>query len=130
VRPAISAHAKCKSHLVHPDTLRLVRESMVAEGSLFKLAEFFKVLGDSTRIKILHALHISEMCVCDLSELLGSSQSAVSHQLKTLRQAGLVRYRKEGRVVFYSLADRHVQRIIDQGLKHSSEPPIPKPSRR
>ncbi|MFW6181922.1 MAG: ArsR/SmtB family transcription factor, partial [Spirochaetota bacterium] len=79
------------------------------------------VLGDTTRIKIMHALFVSEMCVCDLSELLGVSQSAVSHQLKLLRQAGLVRHRREGKMMFYSLKDEHVQQIVGQGLQHVLE---------
>jgi ArsR family transcriptional regulator len=120
--PAQARNGSCKTQFVHERTVRQVRESTPQEETLFGLADFFKVLGDTTRIKILHALFVSEMCVCDLSALLAAGQSAVSHQLKILRQAGLVRYRKEGKVVFYSLKDEHVKSIIDQALKHSLEP--------
>lgn len=116
-------NGRCRTFFVHEKTVQRVKESTPREEALDGLADFFKVLGDATRIKILHALFITEMCVCDLSELLAASQSAVSHQLKILRQAGLVRHRKEGKVVFYSLKDEHVKSIIDQGLEHSLEPP-------
>lgn len=116
------SNGRCRTFLAHEKTVQRVKESTPREEALDMLADFFKVLGDTTRIKILHALFITEMCVCDLSELLSASQSAISHQLKILRQAGLVRHRKEGKVVFYSLKDEHVQSILDQGLKHSLEP--------
>ena len=113
----------CKTLFIHEETVKKVRESLPEEEIIFELADFFKMLGDTTRIKLLHALFISEMCVCDLSNLLHISQSAVSNQLKSLRQANLVRYRKEGKVVFYSLKDEHVKQIIGQGLKHTTEGP-------
>jgi ArsR family transcriptional regulator len=109
------------THFVHEDAVRAVHASTPDMETLYGLADFFRMLGDSTRIKILHALFITEMCVCDLSEILQVSQSAVSHQLKTLRQADVVSYRKEGKVVFYSLKDEHVKQIIDLGLKHTTE---------
>ena len=111
----------CKTHFLHEDALRAMHTSIPDEETLYGLADFFRMLGDSTRMKIIHALFVSEMCVCDLSEFLQVSQSAVSHQLKTLRQAGVVKYRKEGKVVFYSLKDEHVKQIIDLGLQHTTE---------
>ncbi len=113
----------CKTLFIHEETVQKVKELLPEEEIIFELADFFKILGDTTRIKILHALFISEMCVCDLSNLLHISQSAVSHQLRTLRQARLVRFRKEGKVVFYSLKDDHVKQIIEQGLTHTTEGP-------
>jgi len=98
-----------------------VREKMPQEETLYDLAELFKVFGDSTRIKILWALDESEMCVCDIAFLLNMTQSAISHQLRVLKQAGLVKSRREGKIVFYSLEDEHVKQIFDQGLIHISE---------
>ena len=111
----------CKTMFVHEETVRAVMKSMPREERLDELADFFKVVGDTTRIKILHALLVAEMCVCDLSNLLNISQSAVSHQLRTLRQADLVSFRKQGKVVFYSLKDEHIRQIINLGLQHSTE---------
>ena len=102
----------CNCNVIHNDVIEKVRENMPKEEVLYDLAEFFKVFGDSTRIKIICALFESEMCVCDLSALLGVSQSAVSHQLRTLKSARLVRYRKEGKVVYYSLDDEHIKHHI------------------
>lgn len=98
-----------------------VKKAAPGEQTLYRLADFFKILGDSTRIKILHALFISELCVCDIASLLKVSPSAVSHQLRTLRQADLVTFRKEGKTVFYSLSDDHVRLIVNQGLQHITE---------
>jgi ArsR family transcriptional regulator, lead/cadmium/zinc/bismuth-responsive transcriptional repressor len=111
----------CKTHFVHRDTVNKVEKSIPEEEKLYELADFFKMFGDASRLKILLTLSISEMCVCDLSELLNISQSAVSHQLKTLRQANLVKFRKEGKTVFYSLKDQHVKQIIDIGIEHIDE---------
>ena len=94
---------------------------MPEDETLYELADFFKVLGDSTRIKILYALFSSEMCVQDLTEVLNMNQSAISHQLRILKQTGLVKYRKNGKHVFYSLDDDHVTQIIAQGMNHLSE---------
>jgi len=91
---------------------------MPEEEKLYDLAELFKVFGDTTRIKILHALSEEEMCVCDIAALLGMNQSAISHQLRVLKQAGLVKFRKEGKVVYYSLDDDHVKNIFEQGFIH------------
>jgi ArsR family transcriptional regulator len=97
------------------------RNAMPEYDDLTHLAEFFKVFGDPTRIKILSSLSVGEMCVCDIAHLLGMTQSAISHQLRTLKQARLVRNRKDGKVVYYALDDEHVKQIIDQGLVHISE---------
>ncbi len=112
---------KCRTFLLHEDAIKKVRETTPAEESLYDLADFFKMFGDTTRIKILNALFITEMCVCDLSEILNVSQSAVSHQLKTLRQANLVTFRREGKTAIYRLKDEHVQQIIKTGMEHISE---------
>ena len=111
----------CSENQVHPDLLKIVNDTMPEETELYDLAELFKVFGDSTRIKILYVLFQSEMCVCDIAQLLNMSQSAISHQLRVLKQAQLVKYRREGKTVFYSLADAHVNTILNQGLEHIEE---------
>lgn len=103
------------------EAVRQVLDEMPNDESLYDLAELFKVFGDSTRIRILYALFEAEMCVGDIALLLGLSQTAVSHQLRVLKINKLVKGRKEGKVVFYSLADDHVRRIIDQGMEHIAE---------
>lgn len=108
--------------LIHEESCGRVAGLMPPDESLYELADFFKVFGDSTRIKILYALCASEMCVQDLTDMLNMNQSAISHQLRTLKQAGLVKYRKDGKFVFYALADDHVTQIITQGMEHVSEP--------
>ena len=117
----VNKNGVCKTMFVHEETVKEVMESMPREELLYELADFFKVVGDTTRIKILHALLVAEMCVCDLSNLLKVSQSAVSHQLKTLRQAALVTFRRQGKVVFYSLKDEHIRQIMHLGLQHALE---------
>ncbi|HOA82155.1 MAG TPA: metalloregulator ArsR/SmtB family transcription factor [Defluviitaleaceae bacterium] len=112
---------KCDSTIIHEDVVNKVKENMPPEESLYNLAELFKVFGDSTRIRILYALSASDMCVCDIAALLDMSQSAISHQLRILKQARLVKYRKEGKVVYYSLDDDHVNQIFAQGLEHVKE---------
>jgi len=104
--------------VIHEDVVNEVKKAMPPEEKLYDLAELFKVFGDTTRIKILHALFEAEMCVCDISILLGMNQSAISHQLRVLKQAGLVKFRKEGKVVYYSLDDEHVKNIFEQGFIH------------
>ena len=111
----------CEFHHAHEETVRKISAMMPDEDSLFDLAELYQVFGDSTRIKILYALFESEMCVCDIATLIGASMSAVSHQLRILKQASLVQYRREGKTVFYSLADDHVRSILGQGMEHISE---------
>jgi len=100
----------------------MVKQKMPQEEKLYDLAELFKVFGDTTRVKIISALFEAEMCVCDIAELLSMTQSAISHQLRVLRQARLVKHRKEGKVVFYSLDDEHIKSIFNQGLEHILEP--------
>lgn len=112
---------RCDFIHLHPDIIKTVMENMPEEEILYDLAELFKIFGDSTRIKILYALLESEMCVCDIAQLLNLTQSAISHQLRSLKQAKLVKYRREGKTVFYSLSDSHVRTIIDQGTEHISE---------
>lgn len=111
----------CNCSIVHEDIVNKVKAHLPKEEVLYDLAEVFKVFGDSTRIKILYALFEGEMCVCDMAELLGVSQSAVSHQLRVLKQARLVKFRREGKVVFYSLDDDHVKHIFNEGLDHVLE---------
>ena len=111
----------CDSIEVHQELLNIVNEKLPPEEVLYDLAELFKVVGDSTRIRILFVLFEAEVCVCDLAAALNMTQSAVSHQLRILKQNKLVRSRREGKSVFYSLADAHVRAIIDQGLEHVEE---------
>ena len=111
----------CEEHCVHPEILEHVRTDMPDEERLYDLAELFKVFGDSTRIRILYVLFESELCVCDIAQLLGMTQSAISHQLRVLKQTRLVKFRREGKTVFYSLADDHVKTIIGNGMDHIRE---------
>lgn len=111
----------CDITVIHQEVIEHVRQNMPKEKELITLARFFKNFGDPTRIKILYALFQSEMCVCDIAHLLGMTQSAISHQLRVLKQAQLVKFRKEGRVVYYSLDDDHVKTIFDQGYQHIRE---------
>ena len=106
---------------VHEAIVNQVNQNMPDEEVLYDLAELFKIFGDSTRIKILYVLFESEMCVCDIAQLLGMTQSAISHQLRSLKQSRLVKARREGKTVFYSLADGHVRTILDQGMEHVAE---------
>lgn len=111
----------CECSEVHEELLQIVKDTMPPETELYDLAELFKVFGDSTRIRILFVLFEAEVCVCDLAEVLHMTQSAISHQLKILKQSKLVKARREGKSVFYSLADDHVRSIIDQGREHIEE---------
>lgn len=111
----------CQCTVIHEDIVNKVREYIPKEEILYDLADLFKIFGDTTRIKILSALLQEEMCVCDIAALLGMTHSAISHQLRVLKQARLVRYRKEGKVVYYSLDDDHVKSIFNQGLIHIEE---------
>lgn len=112
---------RCEYMHVHDEIVDRVNSSMPDEEILYDLAELFKIFGDSTRIKILYVLFESEMCVCDIAQLLGMSQSAISHQLRALKQSKLVKYRRDGKTVFYALADAHVRTILDQGMEHVAE---------
>ena len=112
---------RCDCNVIHEEIVNTVRDKMPLEENLYDLAELFKVFGDTTRIKILWALTESEMCVCDIAVLLNMTQSAISHQLRLLKQTRLVKNRKDGKVVYYSLDDAHVKQIFDQGLIHINE---------
>lgn len=111
----------CEALEVHEDLLKIVNETMPDETQLYDLAELFKVFGDSTRIRILFVLFEAEVCVCDLAQVLNMTQSAISHQLRILKQNKLVKSRREGKSIFYSLADDHVRTIIAQGCEHIEE---------
>lgn len=117
----IAAVDRCDCDVIHEEIVDRVKAKMPTEESLYDLAELFKVFGDSTRARILWALDEAEMCVCDVAYLLNMTQSAVSHQLRVLKQAKLVKNRKEGKIVFYSLEDEHVRQIFELGLKHIYE---------
>ena len=112
---------RCGCLFVHEDAVGEVLGGMPDDETLYDLAELFKVFGDSTRIKILYALLESELCVCDIAKLMEVTQSAVSHQLRVLKTSRLVKFRKDGKTVFYSLADDHVRKIIAQGMEHVNE---------
>lgn len=111
----------CEVKYVNEAQVKLVQEQMIGDEVAFQLAETFKILSDSTRVKILYALSKAELCVCDLSSLLGMRDSTVSHHLRLLRALQLVKYRKEGRVVYYSLDDAHIEKLFEQGLEHVQE---------
>ncbi len=113
----------CQETKVHQDVVDQVRDQLPPEENLYDLAELFKMFGDSTRVKILYALLESELCVCDIARLLNVSQSAVSHQLRVLKGGKLVKFRREGKTLFYSLADDHVVGILSQGMEHILEGP-------
>ena len=111
----------CDTVCVHEELVKKVHEQMPEEEELYDLAELFKVFGDSTRIRILFVLFEAEVCVCDLAKALNMTQSAISHQLRILKQSKLVKSRREGKSIFYSLADEHVRTIIAQGCEHIEE---------
>ncbi len=118
----INGHSEvCDCDFVHKDVVNHVREVMEDSEILFAVSDFFKVMSDSTRMRIMAALDNCEMCVCDLSELLGMTKSAVSHQLKSLKDADLVKSRRDGKNVFYTLKDEHVRTIIEMGIEHIKE---------
>ena len=111
----------CELMCAHEEIVEKVQKEMPDEDTLYDLTELFRIFGDSTRIRILYVLFEAEMCVCDIAALLGMTQSAISHQLRALKNAKLVTSRREGKTVFYSLADDHVKTIIDQGQEHILE---------
>ena len=111
----------CSCNVIHKEVVENVKNKLPKEETLYDLAELFKVFGDSTRIKIICSLFESEMCVCDLSVLLNISQSAISHQLRVLKSARLVKFRRAGKVIYYSLDDEHIKPIFDAGLHHITE---------
>ncbi|HCX03888.1 MAG: helix-turn-helix transcriptional regulator [Tissierellales bacterium] len=108
----------CDTYCIHDDRVDEVRKRMPEDEKLYDLAEFFKVFGDSTRVKILYTLFKHEMCVCDIAAVLCISQSAVSHQLRSLKNARLVKSRRDGKIVYYSLDDDHVKTVFEQGFDH------------
>ncbi|MDR0925136.1 MAG: metalloregulator ArsR/SmtB family transcription factor [Hungatella sp.] len=112
---------QCDFICVHENVVNQVLKAMPQDQELLDLADFFKVFGDATRIKILYVLSQSEMCVCDIANLLKMGQSAISHQLRILKQMRLVKFRREGKTVFYSLADGHIESILAQGMEHINE---------
>ncbi|MBO5214143.1 MAG: helix-turn-helix transcriptional regulator [Clostridia bacterium] len=118
---ACTENETCEYMHVHPDVIEKVRAEMPPEETLYDLAELYKVFGDSTRIKILYVLFEAEVCVCDIAQCLNMTISAISHQLRVLKQSRLVKSRREGKTVFYSLADDHVRTIIGQGMDHIEE---------
>ncbi|HEX3029762.1 MAG TPA: metalloregulator ArsR/SmtB family transcription factor [Clostridia bacterium] len=111
----------CDCTIIHKDVVEAAKSKMPEEERLYDLAELFRIFGDTTRIKILYALFVSDMCVCDIAALLSMNQSAISHQLRILKQARLVKSKRDGKVVYYSLDDEHVKQIFDQGLIHLTE---------
>ena len=118
---ALGDVALCEVKKIHPERVSEVKLKMPEEDTVYDLAELFKVFGDSTRMRILFALFGSEICVCDLAELLGMTQSAISHQLRILKQARLVKATRQGKMMIYALADDHVRTIVGQGLEHVLE---------
>ncbi|MGI6325832.1 MAG: ArsR/SmtB family transcription factor [Saccharofermentanales bacterium] len=113
--------ALCSVTIIHEDILSKVRKEMTEDIRLVQMAELFKALDDPTRLKIINALLLAEMCVCDISALLNMTQPAISHHLKVLRQTQLIKYRREGKIVYYSLDDDHVELLFRQGLAHVIE---------
>ena len=112
---------KCECSFIHEEVVGKVKNKMPEDEKLYDLAELFKVFGDTTRIKILYALFEEEMCVCDIADLLNMTQSAISHQLRVLKQARLVKFRKDGKTVYYSLDDEHVSEMYEMAKKHIEE---------
>ena len=115
------ASCTCGEHERHKELLDVINKKMPDDEKIFDIAELFKMFGDSTRMRILFVLFESEACTCDLAEVLRMTPSAISHQLKTLQRAKLVKSRREGRTVYYSLSDDHVRMMIEQGIEHVEE---------
>ena len=111
----------CEIESINEETVKHVKTKMLDENILLEVAENFKIFGDLTRLKILQALYQRELCVCDLTAVLEANQSTISHQLRVLRSKNLVKFRKEGKMAYYSLADEHVVKIIEMGLEHATE---------
>jgi DNA-binding transcriptional ArsR family regulator len=111
----------CEIECLHEEAVKEVKSNMLDETILLEVSENFKIFGDMTRIKIMQALYLKELCVCDLSAVLEANQSTISHQLRILRSKNLVKYRKEGKMAYYSLADDHVVKIIEMGIEHATE---------
>ena len=111
----------CEIEFVHEEAVKKARSHMLDDDILLEVSDNFKVFGDPTRLKLLQALYNGELCVCDLTALLGANQSTISHQLRVLRTKNLVKFRKEGKMAYYSLADEHVVKIIEMGIEHATE---------
>ncbi|HEX2938495.1 MAG TPA: metalloregulator ArsR/SmtB family transcription factor [Ruminiclostridium sp.] len=111
----------CNCTIIHDDVIENVKKEIEDDETLYNMSEFFKMFGDSTRLKIINALMISEMCVCDISALIGMNQSVISHHLKILRSARVIKFRREGKVVYYSLCDEHINKLFRQGHTHVQE---------
>ena len=116
-----TADETCITKGIHQDTVQLVQKQMPVQVDLYELSDLFKLFGDSTRLGILWALSKSEMCVCDLCALLKMKQPAVSHQLKNLKQTRVVKARRDGKVIYYSLNDDHIHRLLNLGMEHVQE---------
>lgn len=112
---------RCEVQCIHEESVKAVQQAMIKDETCYELADLFKTLGDSTRIKMLFALMQRELCVCDLAVVIGASDSAVSHQLRVLRSQKLVKFRREGKILYYSLDDDHIQSLFAQGLEHVTE---------
>jgi ArsR family transcriptional regulator, lead/cadmium/zinc/bismuth-responsive transcriptional repressor len=112
---------RCEINCIHDEAVKVVRQALFGEDVAVSLAELFKALGDPTRVKILFSLMTRELCVCDLTAVIGISESAVSHQLRVLRTLRLVKFRREGKILYYSLADDHIEKLFAQGLDHVTE---------
>lgn len=112
---------RCEINCIHDEAVKAVRQALFDEDVAVSLAELFKALGDPTRVKILFSLMTRELCVCDLTAVIGISESAVSHQLRVLRTLRLVKFRREGKILYYSLADDHIEKLFAQGLDHVTE---------
>lgn len=111
----------CEQTVIHPELVKTMTDKLMDDKSLMRLVDFYKLFSDMTRLKILYLLSMHEMCVCDIAATLQTNQSTVSHQLKTLRNSRLIRYRREGKVVYYSLDDDHIGQVLLQGMLHVSE---------
>lgn len=118
---AVENEDMCEVQVIHVDVVNKARKKLNDDENLYFMAEFFKMFGDPTRLKIINALMISEMCVCDISALIGMNQSVVSHHLKILRTARVIKFRRDGKVVYYSLCDDHIKLIFNKGLTHVKE---------
>lgn len=111
----------CEAEETHPERIAEAKSRLPDDDTLFALADLYKIFGDSTRLRILYVLFDTELCVCDIAQLLGMTVSAISHQLRVLKQSRLVKYRKSGKSVLYTLADDHVHAILGQGMEHVNE---------
>lgn len=117
----MSDEGVCSCNIIHDEKVNNVKGKLLEGSVVCRLSEFFKVFSDATRIQMLYVLSLEELCVCDITEVLNMTQSAVSHQLKILRQERLVKYRRDGKTVFYSLDDDHIRQLLNQGLDHIHE---------